>query len=37
MFENYIKLKNNKNLTESEKKNLIKLTTELDASESLKK
>ncbi|NUJ97582.1 transposase [Candidatus Gracilibacteria bacterium] len=37
MFENYEKLKNNKTLSEGEKQNLMKLTTELDASEDLKK
>ena len=37
MFENYYRLKTDQNLSESEKKNLMKITTELDASESLKK
>ena len=37
MFENYYRLKTDQNLSESEKRNLMKITTELDASESLKK
>ena len=37
MFENYYRLKTDQNLSEFEKKNLMKITTELDASESLKK
>jgi hypothetical protein len=36
MFENYRRLKTEK-LSEFEKQNLMKLTTELDASEDLKK
>lgn len=37
MFENYYRLKTDQNLSEFEKKNLMKITTELDASENLKK
>jgi len=37
MFENFHQLKTNENLSELEKQNLMKLTTELDASEELKR